>query len=47
VIGGLFNNDTFRDHLMDSVSNRVSNVVWPSKKADPALGACRMIFRSV
>jgi N-acetylglucosamine kinase-like BadF-type ATPase len=47
VIGGLFNNDTFREHVMDAVSNRVSNVAWSSKKTDPALGACRMIFRSV
>jgi glucosamine kinase len=45
VIGGLFNNDTFREHLIQAVAQRVENVVWPSKKADPALGACRMIFR--
>lgn len=47
VIGGLFNHATFKEHLTVAVEQRVPNVTWPSKNADPALGACRMIFRSI
>ncbi len=46
VIGGLFNNAVFKYHLMEAVNSKVDEVSWAEKKADPALGACRMILHT-
>ncbi len=47
VIGGLFNAPVFREHLKSSVNSLRPDAVWATKKADPALGACRMIFNAI